>query len=137
MLYVRIKNNLPVEVSSEHQADGDWESRWDWKSFDEVSRLATYLTAMTGKTYLPADHGDGVSPRFDIIEAPRVGDKVSRTFNGDTYPAGEIVKITKGWQITTSTGQKFRQFRQSGAWREVRGSFWMLAGHTFEQNPHF
>lgn len=142
MLYVKVgPTGLPLEVKAtltndEHQ-DRSWQSRWDWKDFAIVERLAMYLTAMAGKTYLPTDATESTSPRYDIIEAPKVGDKVSRGFNGDYYPEGEIVKITKGWRVTTSTGAKFNRFKNTSGWREVGKGFWMVHGHIDERNPHF
>lgn len=137
MLYIKLKNGLPVEISDTYKCGADFQCCWDWTSLDEVQRLARYVTAMTGDVYLGVDKGDHISPRFNVVKAPKVGEKVSRMFNGDAYPAGEIVKITKGWQITTSTGKKFRQVKQTGSWREVRGPFWLIAGHVYEKNPHF
>lgn len=142
MLYVKIgENGLPTDIKPSlndfEYRDKSWQNRWDWKDFAEVSRLALYLTAMTGKTYLPVDHTESVSPRFDIISAPVIGDKVSRGFNGDYYPSGEITKITKGWRVTTSTGRRFSRVKDTAAWREVGRGFYMVAGHIDERNPHF
>lgn len=143
MIFVKINpaNGLPLEVkeslSPEDQSDRSWKNSWDWKSFEEVERLARYVTAMTGKLYLPVDRTSGVSPRFDIVDAPKVGDPVSYSFNGDTYPCGVITKITKGWKITTSEGKVFNRFKQTSGWRMVGGTWWMVSGHHYEQNPHF
>jgi len=151
MLYILFKNKLPVHVTTESPYTGtpklkefaglgeydSVQSRWDWKSLEEVEGLALRLTAMTGKTYLGTDSGPGVSPRFEVIEAPKVGDPVSQGFNGDYYPCGEITKITKGWRITTSTGKVFNRRKNSGSWKMVNGHSSMVAGHISEQNPHF
>ena len=141
MVYVKLSTSrLPLEVktelTSEEHADTSWENSWDWKSFEEVQRLASYLTAMTGKTYLAVDRLHGVSPRFDVIEAPKVGDPVSYSFNGDSYPCGVITKITKGWRVTTSEGAVFNRFKATAGWRRVGGTWWMISGHHYEQNPH-
>lgn len=140
MLYVKMNGDLPVKISSKLQAadwDATWKSRWDWKDFATVERLAKYLTAMSGKMYIPVDAGSSVSPQFDIIEAPRVGDEVSYSFNGDTTPCGTITKITKTWQITTSTGKKFRRRGNAPGFTMEGGTWSLVAGHIEERNPHF
>lgn len=142
-MHVKIsKTGLPLEVKETlnefEYRDRAWQTRWDWKSFDEVERLSRYLTAMTGKTYLPVDHGPHTGPRFDVMEAPKVGDQVSRGFNGDYYPCGTIVRITKNWMVITSEGRKFNRRRNTAAWVEVGGGpFCLVPGHRDERNPHF
>lgn len=151
MLFVKFKSGLPVEVSDKNPGgetgDGPkkwdatmqdgWSSRWDWKSFDVVAKIATYVTAMTGETYLPTDASASTSPRYDICRAPKVGDLVSRAFNGDAYPEGTIEKITKTWQVTTSTGQKFLRYKNTAGWKMAGRGCWMVGGHIDERNPHF
>lgn len=137
MLYVKFKGTLPVEVSTEHQHGEGWQNRWDWKDFATVEGIARYLTAMTGQTYLPTDSGGGCSPRFDVIKAPAIGDDVSYSFNGDTSPCGMITKITKTWQITTSTGKKFRRRGNAPGFTMEGGTWSMVAGHISERNPSF
>jgi hypothetical protein len=141
MIFLKVVNGLPTEVAhvltSEQHQDPTWQSRWDWKDYATVETLAKYVTAMTGKTHLPTDAGGSTSPRYDIIEAPQVGDLVSYGFNGDYYPCGEIEKITKGWRITTSTGKVFNRRKNTAGWRMVGGTWGMCAGHIDECNPHF
>ncbi len=140
MLFVKFQGSLPVEVSSTPQHGEGWQSRWDWKSFEQVEGIAKYLTAMTGKTYLGSDAGPSTSPRFDIMEAPKVGDEVSYSFNGDTYPDGTIVKISPKWMVTTSTGKRYNRSRSGvgDSWRSVGGGTWsLIPGHHSELNPSF
>lgn len=144
MLYIRFKNGIPAEISKESPGCGNhwntqngWQSARDAQSFEQAATWSRYMTAMSGKTYLPIDNGPAVWPQYGVIDAPSVGDKVSRSFNGDSYPEGKVVKITKGWQVTTSTGAKFRRIGETGGWKECNGSFWMISGHHEEQNPHF
>ncbi|MBT9138102.1 MAG: hypothetical protein DDT31_00649 [Syntrophomonadaceae bacterium] len=140
MIYIRVVNELPVEWTSnfspEQHKGSQWQSRRDWQDYATVERFAQYLTAATGKTYLPADYTENVSPRYDIIEAPKVGDLVSYGFNGDYYPCGAITKITKGWRVTTSGGKKFNRFKQTGNWLAIGGTWSMVSGHINERNPH-
>jgi hypothetical protein len=163
MLYIRLENFVPVEVSTQcpkckgdgkvwamkpevpgqydkmvNTGDG-WMSRGDIGSFSYAFTLAALLTEKfksEGRTFLASDAGPYTSPRFDVIEAPKVGDLVSKSFNGDTYPEGVITKITPKWQITTSTGVKFRRVKDSAGWRATGGTWWMTGGHHYEQNPH-
>lgn len=151
MNYFLYKNNQIVGVTSTNpypeqakalgEVDGikfdNVKDRWDWKSFEEVQELAVQLNALDGKQWLAVDKSEYVSPRYDVMEAPQVGDKVSQAFNGDYYPEGEIVSITKNLQVTTSTGVKFRRRKQSSVWVRVGGTFAMVQGHITEQNPHF
>ena len=157
MLYIRLENFVPVEATTESPADkrsswamqpkdGDWRNlentgtgwitRNDIKSFAYAHTLATLLTEKLGRTFLATDATASTSPRYDVIEAPKVGDKVSRGFNGDYYPEGEIVKITPTWIVTTSTGKKFRRRGLTAGWRQEGGTWWMTGGHIDERNPH-
>jgi hypothetical protein len=146
VFYIRFQRGRPVEVRKERppaETRQDWNPINGWQvnrdptSFEQAESWARYLTAMTGKAYVGTDEGDGTWPRYRVIEAPMIGDKVSRSFNGDTYPEGEITAITKAGQVTTSTGAKFRRRGTTSGWREVGGSFWLCGGHQYEQNPHF
>jgi hypothetical protein len=141
MLFVKIQNGLPVEVASsltvdQHQ-DSAWQSRWDWKDFATVVSLAKYVTAMTGKIHLPVDNGPHHSPQFDLVEAPAVGDEVSYGFNGDYYPDGTVVKITPTFRVTTSTGHTYRRKGMTSGWYQPGGTWGLVAGHVYAQNPSF
>lgn len=158
MLYIRLEKFVPVEVRTESPKDNPkwarqpkvpgqydemvntgegWINRNDIESFSYAFTLASLLTEKLGRTFLPTDAGGSHYPQFDVIEAPKVGDPVSKSFNGDTYPQGFITRITPTWQITTSTGTKFRRVRESAGWRQVGGTWWMVGGHIEERNPHF
>ncbi len=150
MFYVRLENGFPVEVSKEGPGCGPhwvkfpitkkttgWIHSRDFPSYTEAWSMSAYLTAMTGKQFLPTDEGPGCSPRYRVIEAPAIGDEVSKGFNGDYYPVGKIVKITRTWQITTDQGNKFRRYKDTSGWRAEGGTWWMVAGVHDEQNPHF
>lgn len=141
MIFVKVENGLPVEVATQltaqQHSDKAWQSRWDWLDFATVEKLARYVTAMTGRDYLPTDATEAVAPRYGIVPAPKVGDPVSYGFNGDYYPCGHITKITKGWRVTTSEGKVFNRRKNTSGWRMVGGTWGMVAGHIYEQNPHF
>lgn len=116
---------------------GTIQNRNDWKSFDRVAEVAAQLTTSTGKLFMPTDAGEHCSPRYDVIEAPALGDKVSYAFNGDSYPDGTIVKVSANNRfVFTSTGNKYGRKRLTGRW--ARNNTWtLIPGHHFEQNPHF
>jgi len=141
MIYVKMQKGRPVEfaetLTPEQQQDCSWQERWNWKDFETVTTIATYLTAMTGDIYLPVDRTESTSPRYDVMKAPKVGDQVSYGFNGDYYPDGEIVKITKTYQITTSSGNTYRRRKHNAGWLKSGGTWGLVQGHIDEQNPHF
>jgi hypothetical protein len=149
MLHFKVNANKEiVEVATEfpvgqkqfvsNSKDGSgWMTRHDIKSVEHSAELAESAHKATGKTYLPVDAGSGVWPRFDVIEAPAVGDDVSYAFNGDYYPCGQIKSISASFRmITTTDGQKFYRRRQSANW--IYNGVWALVdGHRSELNPHF
>lgn len=139
MLYFQIQDNVVSGIADKWVMDvnNSWECCWDWNTFEEVVRVALSATIFSGEIYIPVDNGEWVSPRYDVIKAPAVGDKVSYAFNGGYYPDGEIVKISDSYKvITTSTGKKFYRKGLTGRWRW--GRIWSLVqGHHNEFNPHF
>jgi hypothetical protein len=143
MLYVQITRDAgrptsakvvtPVFGKDDFAACGI-ESRSQWKSFEEVEAIAKLL----GEGYIATDAGSHVSPRYDVQELPNVGADVSYSFNGDTYPCGKIVKISDGLhrRIETSDGSVFWRRGRSGSWIKD-GTWFLVAGHHYEQNPSF
>ena len=117
-------------------------NRNDFLAFSGAERIAAAVNALpavklAGDTYIATDAGPHCSPRYDVIRAPKVGDKISYSFNGDTYPDGEIVNISASRRIvTSSTGKKYWRYRASGSW--LNDGMWsMVGGHITEWNPHF
>lgn len=139
MITVRITEDGIYPSDIGEAALNQWkgfENRNDWKSLSDATRIAEGLTKTTGVLYIATDAGETVSPRYDVIVAPKVGDEVSYSFNGDTYPCGTIVKISESLRtITTSDGKKFYRRHQTGSW--VKGGWSLVQGHHYEQNPHF
>ncbi len=149
MLYFKLNADKTVaEISSVHpqtpaewastSVDGSgWLTRHDLQSVADAELLAAAAQKRAGKTYLAVDSGKGVWPRFDVIEAPEVGEPVSYGFNGDYYPCGHIKSISANFRlIVTTAGQKFYRRRQSANW--VHGKIWSLVdGHRSELNPSF
>lgn len=144
MLYVILNANgiarvATTEYTTQGSLNAKVETRHDWKTMERAEEVAAQLTAASksGKKFMATDSGAGVSPRYDVIEAPQVGQPVSGYFNGDSYPEGEIVKISATMKrIETSTGAVFSRRKQSGSW--VKNGTWsMIQGHVSERNPSF
>lgn len=114
---------------------GPFESVWDWETLDQVVEIANDLTSSTNVLYIPIQRSNAY-PKFDVIKAPAVGDDVSKGFNGDFYPCGKIVRISKTLKrITTSNGDVFYRRAETGAW--IAGAFTLVSGIIDRQNPHF
>ncbi len=116
----------------EHGNRDNWTSRWDFKTFEDATRIAHSATQNLGTLFVPVDSGPCVSPRYDVAQAPKVGDKVSYGFNGDYYPDGEIVNVFKTLQVTTSTGNVYRRRKQSGSWLRTGGNYDNLLSVTMQ-----
>lgn len=157
MFYVQIKDGKAVaaEVCSAEtsekignawrrngQGDG-WEYRGDWKTFERAEQVAKELNEAAVQTvarpYIATDSGPHVSPRFDVIKRPHVGEAVSYTFNGDYYPDGYITKVSgKEFRIiTTDTGSVYYRRKQTGGWIKKGGTWALTPGHRTEWNPSF
>lgn len=116
-----------------------WDCFWRLQDMEQARTLASAKTQMSGgaDVYLPCDASSHVSPRYSVTLAPKVGDQVSKAFNGDSYPEGEIVKVSKSYKrVETSTGVVFYRVRETGCWR-ADGTWSMRQGHVYEQNPSF
>ena len=71
-----------------------------------------------------------------IARAPAIGDPVSMSFNGDSYPCGTIAKISKNLRrVETSERKVFYRRQETGRW--LYGGWALINGHIREQNPHF
>lgn len=111
----------------------EYETRNDWRTFDDAKEIA----ALLGPNYIAIDNGTHVSPRYDVIKLPQVGDKVSYAFNGDYYPCGEIASISKSLRlIATTEGQKFYRRGETGVWK-YNQTWALVAGHVSKLNPEF
>ena len=123
------------ESIPENKAGQFFTNRNDMRSFEEACELAKMASAAGDKTYIPVDEGDGVYPRFDVVEVPKVGDEVSMAFNGDYYPRGTVVKVSADHRIvTTSDGARFFRRRKTGSWRYQR-MWYLVDGHVRKWNP--
>lgn len=114
-----------------------WASRNDFDSFMLAQAIADSATRLSGTKYIATDSGPHCSPRFDVVAIPSVGDDCSYSFNGDSYPCGKVASISKTFKkITTTEGECFYRRKLTGSW--LRNGTWSLVkGHIYEQNPHF
>lgn len=81
------------------------------------------------------DSGPWCHPRYHVQVIPAIGDPVSYGFNGDCYPCGYVVKISKN-RIETSGAVVFNRQIKSNKWR--RDKTWSLVlGHRYSRNPEF
>ena len=132
---VRNHEGQITEVTSEYRTDG--ENRNDWKTFAVVQEVAAEVTTFTKATYIAVDNGPHCYPRFDVARLPAVGDEVSYAFNGDSYTCGKIASVSKTFKlITTTEGQKFYRRRSRASWI-MDGTWSLVQGHIYEQNPSF
>ena len=142
MLFFKLLDGKVTQVSEDcypKDERGQWVARHDMKAFYDACGIAMQATEVTGELYIGVDSGDNVWPRYDVIKAPKLGDAVSYSFNGDSYPDGEIVHVTPGTlrQIKTSTGSTYYRRKLSAGWRKQGGTWWMIRGHHNHRNPSF
>ncbi len=141
MLNFILKNDGTVgQVTTDYYAHAL--NRNDFKTFERAQQIADQANAVVkgaGYTtlYLATDAGSGTSPRYDVIEAFKLGEPVSYGFNGDCYPCGHITKISSSHRrIETSEGRVFFRRKQTGNWKNS-GTWFLVSGHHSEQNPSF
>ena len=113
------------------------QNAWDWKTMQDAEDVVMLLNLHNDEQYLAVDKGPSVSPRYDVVHMPQVGDAVSYGFNGDYYPCGKIASISKTLKkITTTEGKEFYRRRQTGSW-VMNGTWSLVHGTIDERNPHF
>ena len=128
-----------VEITEERYdyTDLSWVTRNDMKTLAQAEDTAAQASALTGKHYV-ATETPACLPRFDVVAVPCVGDPVSYSFNGDTYPDGVITSVTTSGKIVrTDTGSAYYRRAKTGAWVKTGGTWSLVSGHRNERNPHF
>jgi len=112
-------------------------AEWEIENFGQAVAIASERTAEEGRLHLAVDRGVNVSPRFGVVAPPQVGDPVSFTFNGDTYPCGHVVSVTAGTAriVRTDTGCVFYRRKLTAGW--LCGTWWLVHGHQNSRNPSF
>lgn len=137
-----ICNLSDVGTQWARQANGEWQSGWFNRNDIVSMQHAVELAQTTGGKYMAIDSGPNVSPRFDIIETPKVGDDCSKAFNGDYYPVGKIVKVSgDDLRVITVDGPRgvlrFYRKGQSGRWVQTGGTWGLVAGVHNDWNREF
>lgn len=142
MIYVGLNAKLEVEAVTEKleethtRTDLIWQSRWEWPTKAIVDYLADQITEYADELFIGIDNGASVSPRFDIIRAPKVGDEVSMGFNGDYYPQGKIKAISASLKvITLDNGKRFYRRHETARW-VYKKTWTLIQGVKDERNPH-
>lgn len=113
-------------------APTDMRSDWDLHTFMEAEVEADRRAEQEGGRWVAVDRGGHTFPRYSVTRVPEVGDAVSYAFNGDSYPDGKVVRVTKT-QITTDTGKIYRRKGLTAAWKS--GSWTLVLGHEHRWNP--
>lgn len=107
-----------------------------FETMAEAEAQAARLAGLTGDYYFAHETSYVFNP-FKVFKAPAVGDLVSMAFNGDYYPCGEIVSVSKTHKkITTSDGRVFWRQGESATWLFAK-TFSLIPGVHDERNPHF
>lgn len=140
---VAFQNERPTHVAAfrdlNEDENGGWRTTRDTKSYEQAQAWAAAINAKfaaTGDTYIATDAGPNCFPRYDVQRVPAVGDEVSYAFNGDSYPDGTVVRVSKTFKIVvTSTGHYYHRVKLTGGWRRSK-TWWLQQGHHREQNPH-
>jgi hypothetical protein len=120
-----------------------WISRCDFPSFEFVEKLAASLNKLqAGANWIPVDNGPSVSPRYDVMQPPKVGDDCSKSFNGDYYPVGKVVKVGgQNSKIISVEGPQglLRFYRRglSSGWIQAGGTWGLVKGVHDRMNPEY
>lgn len=135
MLYINLTtcSVINAEEAHEQRLEGhNVESRWDWKTLERVTEVCNMLDQ---EKYMVVVNN--YSPKYDIIEKPKVGDDVSYAFNGDSRPDGQIKSISKTMKlITTTTGNKYYRRDQTAIWK-LNSTWTLVHGHINKTNMEF
>ena len=142
MLYIQILaevDGVPTKAQVINRDDMnltnlyDYQNRNDWKSFQQVEAVAKAL----GEGFIATDAGSHVSPRYDVIKLPMIGEDVSYGFNGDYYPCGKIATISKTFKkIITTDGSVFYRKGLTGSWKKDQ-TWSLVSGVVNKRNSEF
>lgn len=108
------------------------------KSFADAQKEADRISKQEGVEVLPYDYGSNVWPRYGVCQPPQVGDEVSYSFNGDSYPCGVVTKVGKNHRmITVTDGTRFYRRKLQPRWLMTGGTWSLISGHHDDRNPEF
>lgn len=134
------QDNYPWFRKGDGTTGAGWLNRNDIDSFMLAQQLADSASRLGTQKYMAIDSGEGVSPRYDVIECPSYNAECSMAFNGDFYPVGKITKIGKEYKQITVDGPrgvlKFYRRKLSGVWLS-KGMWALVPGAINKWNPEF
>ena len=103
----------------------------------EANEAAAKLTEESNELHIVTHEPSYVCNKWAVHRVPQVGDFVSYSFNGDSYPDSEIVSVSKTLKvITTKSGKKYYRYKNHASWRN-NGTWWLVKGFHEERNPSF
>lgn len=109
-------------------------------SFQQAECLAVHANLFLPDRegyFVAVDEGTNYTPRYNVVRAPAVGDKVSRYINGDTYPDGEVTAVSQSLRrVSTSTGAVYWRRKLSSSWF-AEDSWRLVHGHVTTRNESF
>lgn len=117
-----------------------------FKSIVAAEEYAAASNAWAERSGLPnrythVDRTANVSPRYDVVSIPRVGEPVSYAFNGDSYPCGKVTKVAASLRRVEAREEDgsvhvFWRRDLSASW--IKDGTWSLVhGHVSSYNREF
>lgn len=109
-----------------------------FENMGDAELHAANLEKATGKKHHAYLSSYAFAP-YVTAQLPDIGDAVSMSFNGDTYPCGTIEKISPTYaRITTSEGKMFTRV-SANCWKlgGKHGAFSLVQGTIHQLNPEF
>ena len=145
------QGNLPPSAWARQPAGGGYSKVCEWvigagwinrNDMDAAlaEKVAASASEFAGRPYLVSDSGECVSPRYDVLAAPAVGDEVSMEFNGDAYPVGKVLSIAKNFSsvlVDGRNGQQMRFHKKGARCSWVCRGFSLIPGVVSKWNPEF
>lgn len=132
---------MKAKIDTTRKPDnGDFHGLKSWRAAQE---FAKECTVAFGYLFLAADRGASTWPRYCVVEAPRLGEEVSKYFNGDAYPCGKIVKVSRPpfcRRVETDKGYVFHRAglgATSATWKLAGGTWSMVPGIRNDYNREF
>ena len=135
-----VVNDVVERLADADRRTGDWLCRWDFPTLEVAEQIANNANKrMAGRRIFAAvDSGPYVSPRFDVVRASQVGDKVSYAFNGDSYPDGTVTAVSASLRVVrTDTGSVYYRRKSTGTWIKQGGTWSLIHGWRNDRNPCF
>jgi len=132
----RVLADIEKRKSDPNAEDDPMENRFE--NMGDAELHAANLEKATGKKHHAYLSNYAFAP-YITAQLPDIGDAVSMSFNGDTYPCGTIEKISRTYaRITTSEGKMFTRV-SANCWKMggKRGAFSLVQGTIHQLNPEF